>query len=194
MQHTVETIPRMRVPPEWIRERATVSPVAWQPKVDLDCADWIMHGKRLGSIGRGIAWWIGDWVNYGNAKFGEKYSRAAQITGYDVQTLMNMAYVASRFDPARRRVPLSWSHHAEVSSLEVADQDTLLAFAEQTNLSVRGLRDELRARGLKPDNRKKKNSDNAEGKPPPDGAKDQAVCPNCGCRLVADEGTDTAAS
>jgi hypothetical protein len=153
--------------------------VAWEPADELDCAQWILHGERLGSIGRGVAWWIGDWVNYGNAKFGEKYSRAARVTGYDPQTLMNMAYVASRFTPARRRAALSWSHHAEVSALADADQDDLLSHAEQSKLSVRGLRDEVRARGRRDTNRARKDV------PPAD----VAVCPNCGCHLNSQEGS-----
>src|SRR5262245_58273494 len=85
-----------------LRNQIAVSPVAWKPQQGLDFTQWLHQGKRLGSIGRGVAWWIGDWVTYGNAKFGEKYSRAATVTGYDVQSLMNMAYVASRFEFPRR--------------------------------------------------------------------------------------------
>ncbi|HEY0447601.1 hypothetical protein [Actinophytocola sp.] len=164
------------VPRHGQRDRATVSAVAWAPAADLDCAQWIVHGERLGSIGRGVAWWIGDWMNYGNAKFGEKYSRAARITGYDPQTLMNMAYVASRFAPDRRRAALSWSHHSEVSALDAADQDDLLTFAEETKLSARGLREEVRARGRRSANRTKTH---AEEQAPVD----VVVCPNCGCQL-----------
>ncbi|HEX2133531.1 MAG TPA: hypothetical protein VHH15_18455 [Actinophytocola sp.] len=173
MPHVLTRAVPTGTPQTWLRERATVSAVAWEPTADLDCAQWIMHGERLGSIGRGIAWWIGDWVNYGNAKFGEKYTRAARITGYDAQTLMNMAYVAARFPPHRRRAALSWSHHAEVSALDTADQDDLLAHAERTKLSVRGLRDEVR--GRRGANRRKKDTDDA--------AADVVVCPNCGCQL-----------
>ena len=86
------------------------------PDRHLDLPEWIRQGKSLGTIGRGAAWWIGDWVNYGSAKFGEKYARAARITGYDIQSLMNMAYVAARFHISRRRENLSWSHHAEVAA------------------------------------------------------------------------------
>lgn len=122
-----------------------VSPVAWKPQQGLEFAEWLHQGRRLGSIGRGVAWWIGDWVSYGNAKFGEKYSRAARVTGYDVQSLMNMAYVASRFELSRRKETLSWSHHAELAALDPDEQDRWLVFADERRLSVRGLRDELRA-------------------------------------------------
>lgn len=125
--------------------RAAISPVAWTPGHDLDLAEWARQGKRLGSIGRGASWWIGDWVNYGNTKFGEKYVRAAQVTGYDVQSLMNMAYVAGRYEFSRRREKLSWSHHAEVAGLPQEERDRWLTLAESRHISVHGLREELRS-------------------------------------------------
>jgi hypothetical protein len=121
-----------------------VTAVAWTPQDGLTITEWITQGRRLGAIGRSVAWWIGDWVNFGNQKFGEKYSRAARITGYDVQSLMNMAYVASRFSGERRREQLSWSHHAELAGLEPGDQDAWLDRAELKRISVHGLREELR--------------------------------------------------
>ena len=93
--------------------------------------------------GRGAAWWIGDWLRYGNTQYGEKYTRAAQITGYDTKSLRNMVYVASRFDKDRRHGRLSWSHHAAVASLPAEEQDRWLALAEQERLSVRSLRVEI---------------------------------------------------
>jgi hypothetical protein len=111
----------------------------------LEFETWLEHGRRLGVVGRGVAWWIGDWLSYGNVRFGEKYSRAARITGYDRQSLMNMAYVASRFPPERRRAEVSWSHHAEVAALPPAKQDAWLDFAQRNRLSVGSLRQELRS-------------------------------------------------
>lgn len=125
--------------------RSAMSPIAWEPGDALSIIDWIQVGKRLGTIGRGASWWIGDWVNYGNRKFGEKYTRAAQITGYDMQTLMNMSYVALRFNISRRRENLSWSHHAEVAALPPEERDRWLNVAQTRRLSVRSLREELRA-------------------------------------------------
>jgi hypothetical protein len=68
---------------------------------------------------------------------------AARITGYDDQTLMNMVYVATRFEVSRRREKLSWSHHAEVAALDREEQEWWLDRAGAGRLTVRGLRDEL---------------------------------------------------
>jgi hypothetical protein len=127
------------------RSLARTTRTGWYPTADMDLPTWLTHGRRLGAIGRGVSWWLGDWLRYGNARYGEKYARASVITGYDVQTLMNMVYVASRFEPRRRRDALSWSHHAELAALSEAEQERWLSFAESNRISVRSLRQELRA-------------------------------------------------
>jgi hypothetical protein len=151
--------------------------IVWQPGETLDLEEWIRLGTRLGSIGRGAAWWIGDWVNYGNAKFGEKYSRAARVTGYDVQSLMNMAYVSSRFQVSRRREMLSWSHHAEVAALSTQEQEQWLDLAERDRLSVHGLRDKLRVARTQV---RPALEENPQPPAEPDEADHALVCPRCG--------------
>jgi len=47
-------------------------------------------------------WWVGDWLNYGEARYGEMYSQAIEITGYASQTLADAKWVASRIEPSRR--------------------------------------------------------------------------------------------
>jgi hypothetical protein len=87
---------------------------------------------------------LGDWISYGNTKFGERYARASKITGYDPQTLMNMVYVASRFPISRRRENLSWSHHEALASLQPEEQDLWLDEASKHRWSVSDLRMMLR--------------------------------------------------
>lgn len=133
MQATRTRAPRLRL-----------SSVAWQAATGLSFEEWADQGRRLGTLGRTAGWWIGDWLIFGNDVYGERYARAKRITGYDVQTLMNMVYVASRFEISRRRETLSWSHHAEVAALPPEDQDRWLDRAEADRLSVKCLRDALR--------------------------------------------------
>jgi hypothetical protein len=82
---------------------AARTPSAWAPGEELTVRGWIQQGRWLGALGRACAWWIGDWIRYGNARYGDRYTAAAQVTRYDVQSLMNMAYVAGRFEVSRRR-------------------------------------------------------------------------------------------
>ena len=129
-------MPRSGQDPFQSDARDKLTPTSWSPHATMSFADWVEQGRRLGEVGRGAGWWIGDWLHYGNAAYGERYARAARVTGYDIQTLMNMVYVASHFDPPRRRQSLSWSHHAEVVALAPAEQDRWLDRAEAERLSI----------------------------------------------------------
>src|SRR5579871_2709476 len=132
--------------PDGRRQSPTsISAVAWVPNRDIGFPEWAEAGRRLGAMGRCGQWGLGDWIQYGNARFGERYTRAARITGYDVQTLMNMVYVASKFEISRRREALSWSHHETVAALEPEEQDRWLDLAVSRGLSVADLRLELRS-------------------------------------------------
>ena len=126
-----------------------VSSVSWSPTRAIDRQHWAEYGRRLGRLGTGANWWIGDWVRYGATHHGERSKLAAKITGYDVQTLMNLAYVASRFHPSDRRPDVSWSHHAELAPLERAQQQSWLSRVIADRLSQKDLRRELRAAGCR---------------------------------------------
>jgi hypothetical protein len=129
-------------------------------------------GRSLGTVGRACGWWLGDWVRYGNARYGERYKLAAQITGYDAQTLMNMAYVASRFAGSRRREGLSFSHHAELAALSQGEQDRWLDTVAAEHLSVRALREALRKARRQP-------AAHADLR-----GHEAIVCPSCGHRFA----------
>ncbi len=159
---------------------------AWFPGAELGLADWIDHGRRLGAIGRASAWWIGDWLRYGNLEFGERYARASRITGYDAQTLMNMVYVATAIPPEQRREALSWSHHAEVAALAPEQREHWLRTVEADRLSVRCLRAEIRRhRPRTPAVRAARSS--ADETPLAD-RQAQRCCPRCGQELVVADG------
>lgn len=161
-----------------------VTPVSWQPGHAISLSQWVADGQRLGAIGRGVNWWLGDWLRFGNLKFGERYVRASRITGYDVQTLMNMVYVATRFDSDRRRERLSWSHHAELAALSADEQETWLTRAENERLSVRDLRAELR-RVTRANEAPELAAASTEAVATVVvAAESQHVCPNCGHELV----------
>jgi hypothetical protein len=164
----------------------SLTPTAWRADGELDFGRWIEQGRRLGVAGRGAGWWLGDWVRYGAARYGSKYARAGRVTGYDHKTLMNMVYVASRFEISRRRDNLSWSHHAELAALEPDEQERWLARAEAERLTVRQLRDEL-ARSR--DGADASHDAEAEPESPEkeEAAAHAAVCPRCGYALAEDE-------
>lgn len=98
--------------------------------------EWLAAGNKLSTMNKYIHFWIGDWLNYGEQKYGEMYAQALDETSYVYGTLRNDKWVSSRIPLSRRHDNLSWSHHYEVADLEPEDQDILLTKAEKQKLSV----------------------------------------------------------
>ncbi len=162
-------IPERRAP-------SAISKVAWIPQEDLGQTEWLSTGRRLGTIGRCSQWWIGDWIRYGTARWGEKYAEAARVTGYDVASLRNMAWVAAQFDLSLRSDKLSWSHHVLLAPLDPEQQRHWIERAEEKRLSVADLRLELRANGYGRGGEKTAADEGEQGQ-------GEGVCPHCGHRL-----------
>lgn len=187
--HAVKSIPsdhasgdrsrRSRTPATYDARRSSsaLSKIAWAPQRDLDHTDWLATGRRLGAIGRCSQWWIGDWIRYGTARWGEKYAEAARVTGYDVASLRNMAWVASRFDLSLRNDKLTWSHHVLLAPLEPEEQRKWLQRASEERLSVADLRLELRAI------RDSDSTLSRSAEKSTDREDEVAVCPHCGHSL-----------
>jgi hypothetical protein len=168
-------------------DRPTQLAVVWQPKRELARHEWLVVGRRLGGISRCNQWWLGDWVRYGADKWGEKYTHAAKITGYDPRSLANMASISAAFKPSRRRDNLTWSHHATVVALPEGEQEVWLDRAATERLSVADLRTELRA---PPRSRNRLEDPGEEAEVMSAGEGDltdqeleNLLCPQCGYRL-----------
>jgi len=102
--------------------------------------EWQDIGRNLRSAEGAIQFWIGDWINFGERKWGERYLEAVRETGYDYKTLRNLAWVAKRFELSRRRDNLSWSHHQEVTALPPEIANRLLDDSEKDGDSRAQLR------------------------------------------------------
>lgn len=160
-------------------ERKTgLTACAWIPHQEMTVQQWAAAGRRLGAISRASQWWIGDWVRYGNLKWGEKYARAAQLTGYDVASLRNMVWVASQFDLQLREDRLTWSHHALLAALDSDQQRYWLSEAVTRGLSVADLRIELRAL------RTGRHSASPTRNQRITAARESVICPRCGHKLT----------
>ncbi len=159
------------------RTRTSLSRVGWLPDDEMSAQEWESQGRWLGSIGRCSQWWIGDWVRFGTARYGEKYQLAAKLTGYDEHSLRNIAYVASRYPQiSRRRDDLSFSHHAELAAMEPAEQDRWLERARAQRMSVSALRASLREH---------RQSATREAAPRPTAPR-HISCPHCGQEIDLD--------
>lgn len=100
---------------------------------------WSECGQFLNRAVGAVQWWIGDWMNYGERRYGDKYAKAIEATGLDYHTVRVIRKVTARFESDRRR-SLSFAHHAEVASLPPKKADAILARAEAYGLSTREVR------------------------------------------------------
>jgi predicted DNA binding CopG/RHH family protein len=113
---------------------------------NLSERSWERIGTNLRELVNSSAWWLADWLIYGEATYGwRRYKEAVERTGLDYQTLRNYAWVARRFEHHRRRDTLSFAHHAEVTRLSPPEQDYWLRKAEQQKWSRNELRRAVRA-------------------------------------------------
>jgi hypothetical protein len=105
---------------------------------------WLAIGHELVAISDASAWWLGDWLVYGERKFPERYRVAISSTNLSYKTLRNYAWVARKFPVSRRREELALAHHAEVAPLPEEDQEFWLDQAVARGWSVAELRRRLK--------------------------------------------------
>lgn len=101
-------------------------------------------GAFLGKVNRSCSFWIGDWLNFGEAVYGEKMAQAAEATGLAPQTLINRASVCRHIPPEGRKASLAFGIHAEVAYLNPEERDSWLAKAEREQWTRARLREEMR--------------------------------------------------
>lgn len=109
---------------------------------------WREVGRQVTLVANCSAWWLGDWLVYGEQAYGDRYKQAIVDTSMSYQTLRNYAWVARTFPASRRQDNLSFGHHAEVAALPSDEQDMWLARADQLNWSCNKLRRALHAAKL----------------------------------------------
>lgn len=102
--------------------------------------EWYDFGLNLREIKTAVQWAVGDWINYGEEHYPDRYAQAQDETKYAYGTLRNYASIAARVDCHTRVTGLSWSHHAAVAALPADQQTEVLMQAKTERLS----RDDLK--------------------------------------------------
>lgn len=116
------------------------SAVALPLREDLTNEEWWKVGQRLAMARHNIIWKIGDWLRFGERKYGKTYDEAAALLGYSKRALQDAVWLCGRIESSRRREDLSVGHHRTVAPLDDPDtQDQLLEAAARGGWSVREL-------------------------------------------------------
>jgi hypothetical protein len=119
----------------------TITPTGIEFHQELSFDEWDSLGRKLAPIGKSIGFILGDWINFGETAYGDKYKEVLATTGIPYQTLANYAYVARKVDFSCRQENLGFEHHAVVAKLKTDDEKKRwLDMADQHDLSVRRLR------------------------------------------------------
>jgi hypothetical protein len=119
----------------------SITPTGIEFNEELSFDEWDSLGQKLAPIGKSIGFIIGDWINYGEARYGAKYDEALKRTGLAYKTLRNLSYVSRKVELSLRKDNLDWCKHETVAKLKTNDEKEFwLGMAEKHDLSVRRLR------------------------------------------------------
>lgn len=77
--------------------------------------EWEKCGSFLDRIEGAVQFWIGDWLNYGEKAYGEKYAQAVSPT--QAETWQHYAWVSNSVESCIRIQDLSYSHHLQVAKI-----------------------------------------------------------------------------
>lgn len=85
---------------------------------------WAQAGQTLRVVEKGAQFAIGDFVLYGEAKYGEQAAQVLDASdGWSLSTIRNYAWLAERIPASARRMDrLGIRHHQLVASLSAAKQ------------------------------------------------------------------------
>ena len=57
----------------------SITPTGIQFSEELSFDEWDSLGQKLAPLGRSIGFIIGDWINYGEGRYGEKYGSSVEF-------------------------------------------------------------------------------------------------------------------
>ena len=107
---------------------------------ELSFEEWDELGQKIAPVGKSIGFIIGDWINYGENRWGDKYEEALGRTGMAYQTLADFAYVARKVQFSFRNEKLDYTHHRVVAKIkDPEEQRHWLEMAVQHKLGKRRL-------------------------------------------------------
>jgi N6-adenosine-specific RNA methylase IME4 len=121
-----------------------LKPVGLQLPEDLSYDEWMSFGGKLRLINNACLWWWGDWINFGERKYGETYAQALDESDYSYSSLSGAKWVCSQIEFCRRRQNVPLSFYQEIADLGEQEQDELLDECESNNWTRRELREAKR--------------------------------------------------
>ena len=130
-----------------VDDKFQFTPTGLAIRGDPTFEEWEECGQLLGHVQKRIHWWIGDWLNYGEGRWPDRYAQVLSRVHFVYETLKNDSYVSRNVPQSLRNDQLSFSHHAIVAPLPPPEQKDWLDRAEREDLTTRELRERIRQTG-----------------------------------------------
>jgi hypothetical protein len=127
-----------------LTDSVTISETGLAVIRDLSFDQWSSLMGTLSRMDTAFQFALGDALNYGSTKYGERYSQAIEMTGQSYQSLANYAWVSKAVPIDRRVAGLSWTHHRVVARLDPEEQTRLLKIAKEQDWTISALTEEVR--------------------------------------------------
>lgn len=113
---------------------------------ELSFEQWSTLMQTLYRMDTAFQFALGDALNYGENRYGERYAQAMEVTGQSYQSLANYAWVSKAVPIDRRESGLSWTHHRIVARLDPDQQTAMLKRATSERMTVTVLGEEVRGK------------------------------------------------
>ncbi len=132
---------------------------------ELTFDEWNAVGERIAPVARTFGFVVGDWINYGMNRYGDKYAEAMVATKLAYETLAVYSHVARCVQSLLRNKNLDFHHHKVVAKIkDPEEQRRWLELAESDCMSVKRLRKSINAgRALSPDEANQDNDPSDRG-------------------------------
>lgn len=102
-------------------------------------------GAFFGRIRKSSAWWLGDWLNFGERTYDDRFAQAAAATGLSEETLQRYMRVSAAIPADMRRESLPYGVHSMLKSKSLPEAAYWLDRAEAGGWGEAELREHMRA-------------------------------------------------
>lgn len=92
---------------------------------------WQAVTEKLFEADQALQWWIGDAIEFGESRYGEKYSQVLDDTEYSYSHIKNMAWVSRSYETSDRSDVLQWTHHQLLAPMQTEERQNWIELAEE---------------------------------------------------------------
>jgi hypothetical protein len=129
-----------------LTDKVSISETGLSVVSELSYDQWSTLMQTLYRMDTAFQFALGDALNYGENRYGERYAQAMEVTGHSYQSLANYAWVSKAVPIDRRVTGLSWTHHRIVARLDSEQQALMLQRALTERMTVTALGEEVRGK------------------------------------------------